>query len=68
MMPDGLLAYIDPGSGSLFIQVLIATALAVPYFMRTQISRAWRAIRRPKDGAAAPSDDADTPSGGDSGT
>jgi ABC-type branched-subunit amino acid transport system permease subunit len=57
------IAYIDPGSGSLFIQVLIATILAVPYFLRTQIGRAWRAIRRPKEEAAG---DADSSSAGDS--
>ena len=38
-------AYIDPGSGSLLIQVLIASILAVPYFLRTQVSRAIAAIR-----------------------
>lgn len=58
---DVMLAYIDPGSGSLFIQVLIATILAVPYFLRTQIGRAVRAIRRQKPEAAEPSH---TPSDG----
>ncbi|NJD29579.1 MAG: hypothetical protein FIA92_14975 [Chloroflexi bacterium] len=45
-MLDQALAYIDPGSGSLLIQVLIASVLAVPYFLRTQIGRAVSAIRR----------------------
>jgi hypothetical protein len=40
------LAYIDPGSGSLIIQVVIATLVAVPIFFRTQIARAIRVIRR----------------------
>lgn len=40
------LAYIDPGSGSLLIQVIIATILAVPFFLRTQLSRLYRALRR----------------------
>jgi hypothetical protein len=39
------LAYIDPGSGSLIIQVIIATVLAVPYFLRTQIGRAISLVR-----------------------
>ena len=63
-MFDFALAYIDPGSGSLLIQVLIATIVAVPYFLRTQISRAWRMIRRPKD---QPADDAAPRSAGDDG-
>jgi hypothetical protein len=45
-MFDLVLAYIDPGSGSLLIQVIIATILAVPYFLRTQLSRLYGAIRR----------------------
>ena len=40
------LAYIDPGSGSLIIQAVIATALAVPFFLREQISRVVRGLRR----------------------
>lgn len=39
-------AYIDPGAGSFFIQLIIGTILAVPYLLRTQLARAWRAIRR----------------------
>jgi hypothetical protein len=38
-------AYIDPGSGSLIIQALIAGLVAIPIFFRHQISRALRAIR-----------------------
>jgi hypothetical protein len=40
------LAYIDPGSGSLIVQAIIATVIAVPFFFRTQISRFMRTIRR----------------------
>ena len=40
-----ILAYIDPGSGSLIIQALIAGLVAIPIFFRHQISRAVRAIR-----------------------
>jgi hypothetical protein len=42
---DHALAYLDPGSGSLLIQVIIATVLAVPYFLRTQIGRVVSAVR-----------------------
>jgi hypothetical protein len=40
------LAYIDPGSGSLVIQVLIASIVAVPFLLRQQIGRAVRFLRR----------------------
>jgi hypothetical protein len=48
--PDvhSFLAYIDPGSGSLIIQAVIATALAVPFFLREQIGRVVRNLRRGK--------------------
>ena len=41
-----LLAYIDPGSGSLIIQAVIATIVAVPFFFRQQIGRFVRTVRR----------------------
>jgi hypothetical protein len=44
-----LLAYIDPGSGSLIIQVMIATLVAIPIFFRTQISRIVNRFRRSTD-------------------
>lgn len=40
-----LLAYIDPGTGSLVVQALIATLVAVPFFFRQQIGRAVRRLR-----------------------
>jgi hypothetical protein len=40
-----ILAYIDPGSGSLLIQALIAGLVAVPIFFRTRISRFVRTLR-----------------------
>jgi hypothetical protein len=40
------LAYIDPGSGSLIIQAVIAAVLAIPFFFRQQIGRFVRAVRR----------------------
>ena len=45
-MHDLLLAYIDPGSGSLLIQAAIATLVAIPFFFRHHIGRFVRAIRR----------------------
>ena len=47
---DALAAYIDPGSGSLIIQALIATIVAIPFFFRQQIGRVVRTLRR--DGSA----------------
>ena len=40
-----LLAYIDPGSGSLIIQAVIATLVAIPFFFREQVGRIVRAVR-----------------------
>ena len=42
---DVVLAYIDPGSGSLLIQALIAGLVALPIFFRQQITRAVRSLR-----------------------
>ena len=40
-----LLAYIDPGSGSLLLQALLAGLLAVPFFFRRTIGDAWHKLR-----------------------
>lgn len=40
-----LTAYIDPGSGSMLLQVLLASVLAVPFFFRRAITDGWRRIR-----------------------
>ena len=51
---DLLPAYIDPGSGSLIIQAVIATLIAVPFFFRQQIARVIRVVRQrdePRPGA-----------------
>jgi hypothetical protein len=40
-----LLAYIDPGAGSLFIQAVIATVLVAPFFLRSQIRRGIDRLR-----------------------
>ncbi len=40
-----IFAYIDPGSGSLVIQALIAGLVAIPVFFRHQIARIVRSVR-----------------------
>jgi hypothetical protein len=51
-----LLAYIDPGSGSLIIQVVIATLVAIPIFFRAQIGRIVNRVRGRTE-VQAPADD-----------
>ena len=53
-----LLAYIDAGSGSLIIQAVIATVVAVPFFLRHHIARLIRSVRGDKtvDAATNPTD------------
>jgi len=41
-----ILAYIDPGSGSLVIQALVAGLVAIPVIFRNQIRRVVRHWRR----------------------
>ena len=56
---DHFLAYIDPGSGSLIIQALIASIVAIPFFFRQQIARVVRVVRRggsENDAATPPRD------------
>lgn len=45
-----LLAYIDPGSGSMLLQVILAGVLAVPFFFRRVIGDGWRRIRGERTG------------------
>jgi len=40
-----LLAYIDPGSGSMLLQVILAGILAVPFFFRRVIADTWHRVR-----------------------
>lgn len=46
-----LLAYLDPGSGSMLLQVILAGVLAVPFFFRRVIADTLHRIRG--DGTAA---------------
>ena len=43
---EHLLAYIDAGSGSLIIQALIASIVAIPILLRSHIARGVGAVRR----------------------
>jgi len=52
---DPIFAYIDPGSGSLVVQALIAGLVAVPLFFRHQITRFIRAVRRPDEATSSTS-------------
>ncbi len=53
-----LLAYIDPGAGSLFIQAVIATIVVVPFFLRSQIRKGMDRIRGVRPGPVTPAVDA----------
>lgn len=56
-----LLAYIDPGSGSLLIQAIIASIVAVPFLLRRQVAQLVDAIRGrnpERDASTAPSEQA----------
>jgi hypothetical protein len=54
-----LLAYIDPGSGSLIIQAAIALLIAIPIFFRTQIGRVVNRFRGRTEVQASADDRAD---------
>ncbi len=56
-----VLAYIDPGSGSLIIQAVIATLVAIPFFFRDKIGRIVRAVRGGADAAEPGSERTDHP-------
>jgi len=45
-MAHWFIAYIDPGAGSLIVQALIASIVAVPFFFRRQLGRAARTLGR----------------------
>ena len=54
-----VLAYIDPGSGSLAIQALIAALVAAPFVLRHQLNRVvnrLRGVRSPGQAATADTD------------
>jgi len=46
-----ILAYIDPGAGSLLVQVVIAAVVSIPFFLRSQLSRIADLIRHGRSAA-----------------
>ncbi len=57
-----ILAYIDPGSGSLLLQALLAASARVPFFFRRTIGGAWHRLRGGSKAEAAPEADGSEPS------
>jgi hypothetical protein len=53
-----LLAYIDPSSGSLIIQAVIAAVIAIPVLLRSQVARALRVLRHSDNHGPSGEDDA----------
>jgi hypothetical protein len=51
-----VLAYIDPGAGSLLLQAVIAGVLSVPFFFRRSLSATLSRFRRVKAPTGASSD------------
>ncbi len=49
-----ILAYIDPGSGSLLLQALVAGLLAIPFFFRRTIGGFVHRIRGGSESAKEP--------------
>ncbi len=56
-----LLAYIDPGSGTMLLQVILAGIVAVPFFFRQAISNTWHRLRgeRSQDSSSRATDPKD---------
>ncbi len=46
-------AYLDPGTGSFLIQLLVATLLGAAFFLRSYIGKAFSAVRRLFSGSKA---------------
>ena len=44
-----ILAYIDPGTGSMVIQLLLASLLSIPFLFRRTITRTVRRLRGQPD-------------------
>jgi hypothetical protein len=53
------LAYIDPGSGSLIIQAIIAGLVAIPILFRNQVARAVQRVKRVVNRGERPDSSAD---------
>jgi hypothetical protein len=55
------LAYIDPGSGSMLLQVVLAGLLAIPFFFRRTVSDVWHRVRGNGDDVADEGTSAEVP-------
>ena len=44
-----IFAYLDPGAGSMVIQMLLAAALTVPFFFKSKLSAGIRRLRGQRD-------------------
>ena len=53
--------YLDPGSGSLLIQALLASMVAVPVLLRNKITAGLRAVRSAVRGGQPDGTEAATP-------
>ena len=55
------LAYIDPGSGSMLLQVVLAGLLAVPFIFRRTVADVWHRVRGNGNDVADTGKPADVP-------
>jgi hypothetical protein len=53
-------AYIDPGSGSLLIQAIVAAVISVPFFFRRNIGALVQRVRGSHGGKTTPTQKPDT--------
>jgi hypothetical protein len=57
-----ILAYIDPGSGSLLLQAILAAVISVPFFFRRSIGGVLHRLRGGSRPDAVPEADGSNPS------
>jgi hypothetical protein len=56
-----LFAYIDPGSGSMLLQVVLASLLAIPFLFRRTVADVWHRVRGNGDDDADAREPVDSP-------
>ena len=56
-----LLAYIDAGSGTMLLQVIVAGLVAVPFFFRRIITDTWHRVRGEREETTTSSDEPSPP-------
>ena len=52
-----IFAYIDAGSGTMLLQIVVAGAVAIPFFFRNAIVGGWRRIRGERTAERRPAGD-----------